>query len=118
MEITIAILGSGALSALIAGIFGLIQSRHEEKNKNKELIEELESIKSALKLNEKDALRTQLMVMIKDYPNETSDILRLAEHYFKTLKGNWVLTDIFSRWAAENKIVVPNWINTGGNDEQ
>ena len=57
-------------------------------NYNKLTPELISQIKAAVKLNEKDNLRTQLMVMIKDYPYETSDILRLGEHYFKDLNGN------------------------------
>lgn len=36
--IIIAIIGSGALSALISGIFGLIQQRKQEKSKNTTLV--------------------------------------------------------------------------------
>ena len=106
MDIVIAILGSGALSALISGIFGLIQSR---KSRQKEIEAELKALKLQLATAEKDALRTQLLLMIKDFPDEQTDILRLAEHYFKNLNGNWVLTDIFASWADEKQIQLPAW---------
>lgn len=106
MEVVIAIIGSGALSALISGIFGLVQSR---KNRQKQIEEELQEIQQAQHIAEKDALRTQLLLLIADYPEETSDILRLAEHYFRDLEGNWVLTTIFNRWMEGHKIVQPEW---------
>lgn len=113
MEVVIAIIGSGTLGVLITKIFDLISERNRLKIKQKEeqerLQKELEEIKSAVKLNEKDNLRTQLLVLIKNYPYHTSDIIRLGEHYFKDLDGNWVLTDIFAGWAAGQGVVVPDW---------
>lgn len=111
MDILIAVIGSGTLGILITKIFDLISERNKLKAKQKEdqekLQNELSEIKAAVKLNEKDNIRTQLMVMIKDYPYETNDILRLGEHYFKDLKGNWVLTDIFGSWATGHGVIVP-----------
>lgn len=115
MDIVIAIIGSGTLGILITKIFDLISERNKLKEKQKEdqenVHKELAEIKAAVKLNEKDNLRTQLMVMIKDYPYETSDILRLGEHYFKVLNGNWVLTDIFASWAAGQGVILPSWFS-------
>ena len=106
MEIAIAILGSGALSALISGIFGMIQAR---RSKQAEIEQELKEVKEKLDIAEKDALRTQLMVMIKDYPHETTDILRLAEYYFKKLEGNWVMSNIFREWCEATNTKIPKW---------
>lgn len=104
--IIIAVLGSGALSALISGLFGLVQAR---KSKQKEIEESLQGIKAKLAIAEKDALRTQLMVMIHDYPSERTDILRLAEHYFVRLDGNWIMSNIFIEWCDHEKIQIPSW---------
>lgn len=108
----------GVFGILITKIFDLISDRKKaQEDSKKELTEinnELKGLKNQLKLQEKDALRTQLMVMIKDFPDETSDILRLAEHYFTKLGGNWVLTDIFSTWADENGVVTPSWFTKKG----
>ena len=110
MEIAIAILGSGALSALISGIFGLIQAK---KSRSQEIEDELREVKQKLDIAEKDALRTQLMVMIKDYPNEKTDILRLAEYYFVKLEGNWVMSDIFKTWCKSSGTEIPGWFRGG-----
>lgn len=122
MDILIAIIGSGTLGILITKIFDLISERNKLKEKQKEdqenVHKELAEIKAAVKLNEKDNLRTQLMVMIKDYPYETTDILRLGEHYFKDLNGNWVLTDIFGSWAAGQGVIVPTWFPKEEKNEQ
>lgn len=94
--IILAVIGSGALSALIAGAFQLINNRREKLDKRFQLLE-------------KDVLRTQLMLMIADFPNERSDILKLAQHYFEDLEGNWVLSSVFGSWLKENGIEIPEW---------
>ena len=102
----------GVFGILITKIFDLISERKKIKENGKEELneikEQLNNLKDQLKAQEKDAIRTQLMVMIKDFPDETSDILRLAEYYFITLGANWVLTDIFSAWALENNVTTPS----------
>ncbi|MBQ6765336.1 MAG: hypothetical protein IJP45_09175 [Paludibacteraceae bacterium] len=94
--IILAVIGSGALSALIAGIFQLINNRREKTDER-------------FRTLEKDVLRTQLMLMIADFPNEKTDILKLAQHYFEDLDGNWVLSSVFSGWLKENDIAIPEW---------
>lgn len=105
-EVIIAVVGSGALSALIAGIFNLAINRKGRLS----LIEgQLKEINTKLLQTEKDELRTQLLLMISDYPQEKQEILRLAEHYFADLHGNWYATTIFNNWLAQNDIARPEW---------
>lgn len=94
--IILAIIGSGALSALIAGIFSLINNRREKLDKR-------------FKLIEKDVLRSQMLMMIKLFPDEQQEILKLAEHYFGDLHGNWYLTTMFNKWLEEHDIARPEW---------
>ena len=100
--IAIAIIGSGALSALISGIFNLI-------NNKKGIKERLDRIEENQIKAEKDQCRTQLLLMIADYPTESAEILELAKHYFQDLDGNWFATPIFNKWAEEYKIGKPEW---------
>ena len=95
-EIIIAIIGSGALSAIIAGIFNLINNRREKLDKR-------------FKMFEKDILRTQMLLMLKEFPEEKSEILKLAQHYFGDLNGNWYLTTVFNHWLERNNIAKPEW---------
>ena len=103
----------GVIGILITKMFDIVmyekRSKKDDANELKEIREEMSSIKTQLKLTEKDELRTQLMVMMKDYPEEKTDILRLAQHYFVNLNGNWVLTDIFSRWSQNQGVSIPSW---------
>ena len=101
MDLWVAIIGSGALSALISGIFGLIQNR---KSKLRKQLERLE----------KDSLRTQLLVMMSDYPTEVQEILTLGERYFCQLKGDWYLTSLFNKWLEKTHTTSPTWFNKEG----
>ena len=115
LTIVVALLSSGALSALITGLFNIWQTKKSKKDglesKVGEIAKKQTEITDRLKTAEKDALRTQLMVLIKDFPDERTDILRLAETYFDKLGGNWILTDIFARWCDEYDVQLPSWFN-------
>lgn len=104
--IIIAIVGSGAFSAFIAGIFNLIQNK---KSRLKNIEDKLANIEKNQKQSEKDELRTQLLLLLADYPHESSEILKIAEHYFSDLEGNWYCTSLFNKWLEENNIAQPEW---------
>lgn len=105
-SIIIAIIGSGVLSTIVSAIITALSNR---KSRLKEIEKKLEAIEKNQKTAEKDTLRTQLLVMIADFPEETTDILRLAEHYFKDLDGNWVASALFNEWAKEHCESAPTW---------
>lgn len=104
--IVIAVVGSGALSALISGIFNLISNSTKRR---REITDKLDRIEKNQIKAEKDQCRTQLLLMIADYPTESKEILELAKHYFKDLKGNWFATPIFNKWLEDNNIGKPEW---------
>lgn len=105
-NVIVAIIGSGTLSALIAGIFNLIVNR---KGRLGAIEGKLNSIEQNQEIAEKDALRTQLLLMMSDYPDEVQEILRLAERYFKDLKGDWYATVLFNKWLIRKQIAKPEW---------
>lgn len=95
-SIILAVIGSGALSALIAGVFQIINNRREKTDKRFQTLE-------------KDILRTQMLLMLADFPEEKAEILKIAEHYFGDLDGNWYLTTMFNTWLEQNQIAKPEW---------
>ncbi len=113
--IIIAIISSGLLSVIITEVFGLFKAKRSKKDgvesKLSALIDEQKDIRNLIKQQEKDSLRTELKLMISDFPDEESDILRLAEHYFRDLHGNWTMSNIFTRWCKEREIEIPTWVN-------
>lgn len=97
--IIIAIIGSGVLSTIVSAIITAISNR---KSKLKDIEAKLTVIEGNQRIAERDALRTQLLVMIADYPLEEQEIIKLAEHYFKDLKGDWYATSIFNKWLERD----------------
>jgi len=106
VTIIVAIISSGVLSTLITALFSAWSNR---RSRLKAIEEKLDKIEANQQMAEKDALRTQLLMMIADYPDEVTDILRLAEHYFKDLKGNWTATTVFNHWLKSRNIAEPDW---------
>lgn len=84
----------------------------EEKREEKNIEATLKEISEKLTKNEKDTIRTQLLLLILIKPNEQTEILMLAEHYFKKLKGNWYMTSIFKNWLEEQNVGDPDWFET------
>lgn len=111
--IIIAILSSGALSALITGLFQYLQTKRSKKDglekKVDDIIDDQNKIMAAQKKHEGDIVRVELKMMIADFPDDENDILRLAEHYFHDLHGNWVMAAIFKKWLSDRHLELPNW---------
>ena len=109
------------ISALTSGgVLGFIQfliKRKDDKEQRAEDKEErqenkdFDSIKETLKKLEKDELRTQLLLLILMQPDEQTEILKIAEHYFVKLKGNWYMTSIFGKWC-KSRGLKPEWFET------
>ena len=95
-NILIAVLGGGNLLLFIKFLI----ERYDKKKG--------EDIKGTLTKLEKDGLRTQLLLLILLRPNEQTEILKIAEHYFIKLKANWYMTSIFKKWCDEQGLE-PEW---------
>ena len=55
---------------------------------------------------ELDATRSQLLALMSDYPDNESEILKVADYYFNGLGGDWYMTDLFTKWADSRGIDV------------
>lgn len=99
----IAILGGGNLLLFVKF---LIERWDRKKDTTEDTNARLDKL-------EKDGLRTQLLLMILFRPQEQTEILKVAEYYFGTLKGNWYMTSIFNKWLEENEVAKPEWFNKG-----
>lgn len=106
MNILLGILGGGNLILFVKFLI-----ERNDRKKEKSEADEKEALKNKLVVLEKDGLRTQLLLLILIRPDEQTEILRLAEHYFKVLKGNWYMTSIFNNWLKANKIAEPEWFD-------
>lgn len=110
LQIILAIFANSALFVFIEHMIDRHDKKDEDRKDIKNKIIELEkAMKEKFKLLEKDILRTQLLLLLLERPDEDQEILTIAEHYFKDLKGNWYMTTIFHKWCKENNIEKPTW---------
>lgn len=111
--IILALISSGVLSTLITALFQYLQNRKSRKDGLESKVDKIAAdnadIKKAQKKTEGDIIRVELKLMISNFPDEESDILRLAEHYFKDLHGNWVMATTFNAWLKSRGLASPDW---------
>lgn len=105
-NILLGLLGGGNLILFIKFLI----ERHDRKKERAE-DQDAEGMRKRLLVLERDGLRTQLLLLILLRPTEQTEILRLAEHYFKDLKGNWYMTSIFNKWLEESGVASPEWFD-------
>lgn len=68
--------------------------------------QKLDTIIEKVDKAELDATRSQLLALMSDYPDNESEILKVADYYFNGLDGDWYMTDLFTRWADSRGIDV------------
>jgi hypothetical protein len=103
VNILIAVLGGGNLLLFIKFLIERHDRKHETIEEN-----ELGGINDRLGKLEKDGIRTQLLLLILLRPDEQTEILKVAEHYFCKLKANWYMTSMFKKWCDEQGLE-PEW---------
>lgn len=106
----------GVLGILFGnGLIQFLITRHDNGKKEnidaklKPLESKLDKLLDEQKKSEKDALRTQLLVMMTVLPNNHEEIMTLAQRYFNELKGDWFYSSLFAKWLKENDIEKPLW---------
>ena len=108
--IILGLISSGALATVVTAIINTINNR---KGRLANIEAKLTAIEANQRLAEKDSLRTQLLLMIADYPREEQEIMKLAEHYFKDLHGDWYATSIFNKWLERDASCgKPEWFRS------
>lgn len=109
MDIIVTIIGvvASLSSALSIGmLIKFFVERHDSRHDSTEqLIKKLNRL-------EKDSVRTQLLMLMLHYSDgDESEILEVAQHYFKDLDGNWYMTSLFNKFVERNKISRPEWFD-------
>lgn len=108
------------LETIITGICGagwfatlimfFIQRHDTKAQTDSEENKRLNDLEEALKKNEKDNVRIQLLLLMSTYTEEDEhELLTCAEHYFVELKSNWYMTAKFNRFLQKHNIAVPEW---------
>ena len=115
MEFLIGVLGGGTIVKLLELVF----SRKDKKeDKHDELLSALNDVKKDMSLMKQDLqtqnlnqLRTEMLVMMNHYENETFEIMRLAHRYFVECGGDFTMTSIFSQYLKDHNIEKPLWFD-------
>lgn len=96
------------ISAILGstGLTTLVQFLITRKDKKKDL---LIKIDHKIDVLEKDGCRTQLLLLLSDYPENIQEIMTLAEHYFCRLHGDWYLSSMFNDWLEKRHLSKPLW---------
>ena len=105
-DIIIAVVSCGVLNVIVTAVIGAVNNR---KGRLKALEDKMDKVCKETEKAEKDALRTQLLLMISDYPTNTEGILTLGQRYFGELHGDWFATSIFNTWLEQSGTASPEW---------
>lgn len=82
----------------------LLKSHVEEANMlTSELKEDLTYLKDMALENQRSTLRIEMGDEIHRNPANHDTIIKMAERYFVTLKGDWVMTNLFLDWVDNEK---------------
>lgn len=111
MPIWVIILTTSLGSTALFSFLQFLITRNDQKRG------QMASIVKRLDKLEKDSIRTQLLVLMNDYPENKQQIIMLAEYYFCSLKSNWYLTGIFENFLKKNGIPSPVWFRGGYHHE-
>lgn len=61
-----------------------------------------------------DTTRNQLLTLMKSYPDNEEEIMKVAKFYFKDLDGDWYMTSLFIKWGEEKDIDISEIVNVKG----
>lgn len=81
---------------------------------NKDVNSKLDTIIEKVDVAEENATRSQLLTLMSDYPDNESEILKVAQYYFHDLNGDWYMTSLFTKWADERGIDVSDIVSIKG----
>ena len=106
MDKLLELLGNaGVMAAIIALVEYLIKRHDAKKGKMAEIDSKVGTAwTNGWRRQRKSELRTQLLLMVSDYPDDKAGIMAVAQHYFEDLKGNWYATSIFNQWLKLTRV--------------
>lgn len=112
-EIILAILSCETLLKIIEKLIDKYGSKSKRLDKYNEHLAEIDG---RLDINERDACRTQMLLLMSDYPDEEAELMSLAQHYFCDLHGNWYMSSIFHKWLKKHNLEEPSWLSESKNE--
>lgn len=106
MEITAIVVAAVSSAAL----FNFIQYLIARKDKKKDA---LGGIEKGVKELKEELYRTQMLLLMADYPDQIAELMECAEKYFVELNGDFYMSSLFRKWLKANNIPEPIWLKKG-----
>jgi carbonic anhydrase len=85
----------------------MIKMKQDTNQRVDQLSQNIDKILELSKETRKDNIRIQLLMIMEHQPENVDTILKIAEKYFIKLKGDWYMTNEFSKWAKEHNVTIP-----------
>ena len=85
----------------------MMKMKQDTKDRIDQLNTNIDEILELSKETRKDNIRIQLLMIMEHQPENVDTILKIAEKYFIKLKGDWYMTNEFSKWAKEHNVTIP-----------
>ena len=76
--------------------------------------EKLDTISGQMKDLKLDTTLNQLLTLMKNYPDNEEEIMKVARYYFDDLNGDWYMTGLFIKWGNEKGIDVTDIVKVNG----
>ena len=99
-RISLIISGVIAIFGVFTGIVSWVNAQVQDA-----ITTEISELRSEIKTNheqtDRKITRLELLNLIHNQPTNVTEIEKVARYYFQTLKGDWYVTGIYSRWCAE-----------------
>lgn len=112
-EYVIAILGIIVGGVGLWKFFEFLIARQDAKKAQKnEVLKRLEKIEDKLEKAERDSCRSQMIQLMTFFPDDRSELMRLSQHYFVDLHGNWYMTTLFRKHMKKHDMELPDWWST------
>lgn len=70
----------------------------------KDTNERLDGMSGQLDQLQVESTRTQLITLMSNYPDNKSEILKVADKYFNEYNGDWYVTELFEQWADRHGV--------------
>ena len=112
MEIAAIVIAAVGSAGLFNFIQYLIRRKDERTDKFADIRTDLKEIKAKQDVSEKDACRTQMLLLMANYPDQTAELMKLGRHYFVELEADWYMTSLFNGWLKARNIQEPMWLDS------
>lgn len=76
--------------------------------------EKLDTISAQMTELKLSTTRSQLLTLMKNYPENEEEIMKVAKYYFKDLNGDWYMTSLFIEWGEKEGIDVTGIVKMNG----